>query len=878
MRGNGFMTSKTTYCVLSHTHWDREWYQSFEQFRMRLCDLINNLLDILEKYPDYIFHMDAQTIVLEDYLEIYPENEQKIKDYIKKGNIVVGPWYVQNDFYLSSGEATVRNIIIGSDIAEKFGKCEKVGYTPDQFGLCSQLPQIFNGFDINYHLFGRGYNVYEDNGNGYELSKKDINFLWVSPDGSKVNSTLMPFWYNNAQRFTSKIDVALERLENSKSAFSERTDSPYLVMMNGVDHLEPQGDLLPILDSINKRLTDDEIKQCNMLDVMKLNAPYAKDVVKGELRYGAEGSILAGTFSTRTDIKKLNFDAQNMIEHKIEPLYSLISLMGCDMYPSNQIKYLWKTLIPNHAHDSICCCSTPNVMKNMEDRYLRINDVGNELIARGARFVNHHISRDVKGDGVYYFTVINTNQLGYTGVMECEFNIAIDDADKDFKIFAPDGSEAEYTIIDKHQDIFCTFTALNLPGAVDVMRYKVMLYVKNVPPFGYVNYTVKTGYDYVEAPDAPALENEYIKVDFDGDKVNITNKVNDVKYNDCLWFEDIGDWGESYVFQPCDNDTPIKAKLLKVETVYANSIKSKVCLEYSLDIPFELDGHKRAGEIVTNKLWVYLSLGKGEKALTVDVKYHNMAKYHLTKAVINTDIDNTITFASSVYDVIKRDTKDIIREIRTNCSQPVNGFVYKKAQNSGVAVFTKGLYEYENENNKLIKLSLLRSMDRISTFSLGREWRTDENVMLGTYNTTFAIMPFGDDEQIIPAMEQNINSQPLYHFDSTNIRMFTGGRAIVQDGNVDELYYNYDKYENLNLPHVQQFIDVDETMCVTALKKAENSKNTVIRMYNPWDDAKRDVLTVLLDKNLVKTNLAETKETEFDNFAGKKEIVTVVIK
>lgn len=868
---------KTTYCVLSHTHWDREWYQSFEQFRMRLCDLFNNLLDILDKYPDYIFHMDAQTIVLEDYLEIYPENEEKIKEYIKKGNIVVGPWYVQNDFYLSSGEATIRNIIIGSEIAEKFGKCEKVGYTPDQFGLVSQLPQIFNGFDINYHLFGRGYTVHENTDEGYKPKKTDINFVWVSPDGSKVNSTLMPFWYNNAQRFTQKIDNALERLEQSKQAFKERTDSPYLVMMNGVDHLEAQDDLLPVLDSINERLEDDEIKQFNMLDVMKLNAPYTKDIVKGELRYGAEGSILAGTFSTRTDIKKLNFDAQNMIEHKIEPLYSMISLLGCDMYPTNQIKYLWKTLIPNHAHDSICCCSTPNVMKNMEDRYRRITDVGNELILRGARFINHHIDRDVKGDGAYYFTVINTNQLPYTGVMECEFNIAIADADKDFKIFAPDGSEVEYTIIDKYQDLFCTFTPLNLPGAVDVMRYKVQLYIENIPPFGYTNYTVKTGYEYAGETGGPALENEYLKVTFAGDKVNIFDKVNEVEYEDCLWFEDLGDWGNSYVFQPCEGDSPIKAKLDSIETVYANKLKSAVCLEYTLNIPFELDGQKRGGDIIENKIWVTLSLGKGEKALSVDVKYQNKAKYHLTKAVINTGIDNTESYASSVFDIIKRDTKDTIREIRTNMGEPVNGFVYKKQDKTGMAIFTKGLYDYENENNKLIKLSILRSMDRISDYNTGREWNTLENVMFGTYNTSFAIMPFGDDEALIPAMEQNINSQPIYHFDSTNIRMFTGGRAIVQDGDVGELYYPHDKYENKALPHIIQFADVDDSICITALKKCEKSNDVVLRGYNTTDNQVRDGIKILLDKQITKTNLAETEKKEFDNVIGKKEIVTVIL-
>lgn len=866
------------FCLISHTHWDREWYQSFEKYRMRLCDLINNLLDIIDQYPDYIFHMDAQTIVLEDYLEIYPENEAKLKGYIKSGNIVVGPWYVQNDFYLSSGEATVRNIIIGSDIAEKFGKCEKVGYTPDQFGLCSQLPQIFNGFDINHHLFGRGYTPYEKTEEGYQPKPVDINFMWVSPDGSKVNSVLMPFWYNNAQRITPKIERAVERFMEAEEAFATRTDSPYLLMMNGVDHLEAQDDLLPILEKVNQKLPHGKAEQCNMMDVMKLNAPYAKDVVKGELRYGAEGSILAGTFSTRTDIKKLNFDAQNMIEHQIEPLYSMINLMGCpDVYPENQIRYMWKTLIPNHAHDSICCCSTPNVMKNMQDRYIRLKDVGDELLLRGTRFVNHHIKRDVTGDGVYYLTVLNTNQKKYSGVMECEVSININDAEKDFKIFSPDGKEVPYTIISKKEDLYCTFSPLNLPGNVDVMRYVIQVFVENIPPFGYVNYTVKTGYDYTEQPQGKLLENDYIKVDVNGDKINIYDKVNDVTYPDALYFEDIGDRGNSYIFEPCEDDKPIKATLDKAETLYNNFVKSAVKLTYTLCIPFELDGLKRAGEMINNKLEVVLSLAKGEKYINVDVTYTNGAKYHLTKAVVNTGIDDTITYASSVYDIIKRDTKDIIKEIRTNCGQPVNGFVYKKADNNGIAIYTKGLYDYENENNKLIKLSLLRSMDRISNFSSGREWNTEENVMFGTYKTSFAIMPFGSDDGDIAAMEQIINAQPLYICDSTNIRMFTGGRPIVQDGDVDELYYPHDKYENVELPHIIQFADVDDSICITALKKCEKSNDVVLRGYNTTDNQVRDGIKILLDKQITKTNLAETDKKEFDNVIGKKEIVTVIL-
>jgi len=55
--------------IVPHTHWDREWYQTFQQFRIRLIDLINNLVDILEKDKAFSdFTLDGQTIVLEDYL------------------------------------------------------------------------------------------------------------------------------------------------------------------------------------------------------------------------------------------------------------------------------------------------------------------------------------------------------------------------------------------------------------------------------------------------------------------------------------------------------------------------------------------------------------------------------------------------------------------------------------------------------------------------------------------------------------------------------------------------------------------------------------------------------------------------------------------
>ena len=61
--------------IVPHTHWDREWYLTFQEFRFKLVRLVDSLLEIMEQDPEYrYFTLDGQAIILEDYLEIRPEN------------------------------------------------------------------------------------------------------------------------------------------------------------------------------------------------------------------------------------------------------------------------------------------------------------------------------------------------------------------------------------------------------------------------------------------------------------------------------------------------------------------------------------------------------------------------------------------------------------------------------------------------------------------------------------------------------------------------------------------------------------------------------------------------------------------------------------
>ncbi|MFQ9547988.1 MAG: hypothetical protein ACLRZ6_09285 [Lachnospiraceae bacterium] len=44
---------KTTVHIISHSHWDREWYLPFEKHRMHLVELVDAILEKFETDENY---------------------------------------------------------------------------------------------------------------------------------------------------------------------------------------------------------------------------------------------------------------------------------------------------------------------------------------------------------------------------------------------------------------------------------------------------------------------------------------------------------------------------------------------------------------------------------------------------------------------------------------------------------------------------------------------------------------------------------------------------------------------------------------------------------------------------------------------------------
>ena len=216
---------KTTVHIISHSHWDREWYQSFESHRMKLIELVDNILDKAENDPEFGgFFLDGQVIAIDDYLEIRPEKRAQVEKCIREGKVQTGPWYILQDEFLTSGEACVRNLQVGMQEAEQYGAVGNVGYFPDAFGNAGQMPQVLKQAGMDAVVFGRGVKPIGPNnevtGGQYESTYSEM--MWASPDGTKLPGILFANWYNNGVEIPvdeaeAKVEAEKEKLEKYTS-------------------------------------------------------------------------------------------------------------------------------------------------------------------------------------------------------------------------------------------------------------------------------------------------------------------------------------------------------------------------------------------------------------------------------------------------------------------------------------------------------------------------------------------------------------------------------------------------------------------------------------------------------------------------------------
>ncbi len=372
------MGSTRSILLVSHTHWDREWYLTQEQFRVRLVALIDLVLEMLERDPAFpYFMLDGQTIVLDDYLAVRPEARARIERLVSAGRLWIGPWFVLPDEWLVSGESLIRNLRRGLRDARSFGGAMRVGYVPDQFGHVGQLPQLFLGFGFEGAALWRGV--------GAEIT--DSCFVWEAPDGSRIDTLYLATGYANAAHLPLRPDALAERLQREIDRLAPFARERPVLLMNGVDHMLPEPGLPAALDAVRARFGDAEIEFSTLpgaLDRVRGVTGASLPVHRGELRSGLRTPLLPGCASTRIPQKQREVRAEARLVRVLEPLSAWLEARG-GRADRGLIDLAWRHLLENHPHDSICGCSVDRVHAQMESRFDRVEEITEAEIARVAR-------------------------------------------------------------------------------------------------------------------------------------------------------------------------------------------------------------------------------------------------------------------------------------------------------------------------------------------------------------------------------------------------------------------------------------------------------------------------------------------------------------
>lgn len=781
---------KTTVHIISHSHWDREWYQSFETHRMKLIELVDNILDKAENDPEFGgFFLDGQVIAIDDYLEIRPEKRAQVEKCIREGKIQTGPWYILQDEFLTSGEACVRNLQVGMQEAEQYGAVGNVGYFPDAFGNAGQMPQVLKQAGMEAVVFGRGVKPIGPNnevtGGQYESTYSEM--MWESPDGTKLPGILFANWYNNGVEIP--VDEAEAKVYWDKKLADARkfAATHQLLLMNGCDHQPLQKNITEAIRVARKLYPDIEFIHSDFkkyVEAMEKEISENFSTVKGELTsQETDGRwTLANTASSWIGLKQDNRAGETALERKAEPAAAMAQVFG-KTYPEDQMTYSWKKLMQNHPHDSICGCSVDEVNEEMKTRFAKSRQVADAIYEESVEYLTNKVNTAaLPGNGEKIpFVVWNTSGVAKTQVVEKEIHVF-----RDYNLFVWDGYEAAEQVElpamvlrdadgnevpAKIADAGIAF-GYDLPDdrfRQPYMAKKVRVtFEAEVPALGYRTYYLETAEQLqnvdVVSGDANVLENDAMKVVVNEDgSYSLLDKKTGRTYENLGCYEDTGDMGNEYIYIQDTGKQVISTKGRKAEVsrVERNAFRTVVEIRHKMMVPSgmgeELQRQRemcidpytrvanRSFELVEMDVKTVLTLEKSAKGLRVATTICNQAKDHRVRVIFPTGLHASTHMADSAFEVVRRNNRH--NDTWTNpcgCERQ-QCFAAMEDEKGGLLVANRGLYEYEilEEQENAIAVTLLRCVAEMGDWGY---FPTPKAQQLGTFCLEFEVVPYAAGE------------------------------------------------------------------------------------------------------------------------------------
>ncbi|MDD3402568.1 MAG: glycoside hydrolase family 38 C-terminal domain-containing protein [Hespellia sp.] len=633
--------------VVTHTHWDREWRYPIWESRIYLAEMLDELLEVLENEPDYVsFLFDGQSVFLEDYLMLRPENEERLKKQIEQHRLLIGPWYTLPDLYPVSGESLVRNLLKGDRVCRRYGHKLNVGYESFGWGQPSQFPQIYKGFGIDLIIVAKRVS---------ERRAPESEFIWEGKDGTRILTTRLGkearanFYmntymeamsdrtyqsdefryaygktrlYHKADKVGSEQDHFMlnhreevhegklrELAMRSWNAIDATVLKKDRILMDGSDSTCAQTHLLELIHKINDALKEDQIElhHANMEDYAALlKDKLSKEelrVIKGELRDGPAPSVSANALMTRYPVKKLHKAAESDLMKLAEPLAVAGSMAGLS-YNRNYLEKARDYLLGSQSHDSINGVVQDKTVRDVMYRLDQCVELSDCVKDRVIRHFAMNIANGDCGEEDILILLVNPLPQKRNEVVELVVDTPREQNIWDFDVYDMQENRLNCAHISRTEAVTPTVNRHTRPEPFYADRHEIILETGEIPACGYkvVKAVKKQGFAREQkfwpptrmsdggelSSAANVMENRYLKVTVLGNgTVQILDKETGYETGELNYLQSGGDVGDYWIHFPPYHDQVytslgVQADICREENT---DVQASICASYTLKVP-----------------------------------------------------------------------------------------------------------------------------------------------------------------------------------------------------------------------------------------------------------------------------------------------------
>ena len=822
--------------ITPHMHWDREWYFTTEASRILLVNNMEEILTRLEQDTEYKYYvLDGQTAVLEDYFAVKPENRPRVKALVAAGKLIIGPWYTQTDTTLVSGESIVRNLMYDIRDCLAFGEPMKIGYLPDSFGMSSQLPHIYNGFGITRTMFWRGCS--ERHGTD------KTEFLWQSQDGSEVTAQVLPLGYAIGKYLPEDEAGLRKRLDTYFEVLEKASVTKEILLPNGHDQMPLQQNIFAVMDKLREIYPQRQFVMSRFEEVFDHIDAHRDELatLKGEFIDGKYMRVHRTIGSTRMDIKIAHARIENKIVNVLEPLATLAWTLGFE-YHHGLLEKMWKEILKNHAHDSIGCCCSDKVHREVMSRFELAEDMADNLTCFYMRKIVDNMPQSEEDKLVMFNLtpwpreeVINTT----IRLRASQFRL-LDDRGNEIPYCLRSAREIDPGLIDRqivhygNYDPFMEFD-IQLNQILPSMGYRTL----------YIEPHVAGKLLAAEKSSEALLENAFWEITLNDDgTLRLLDKASGLIYDRALEIEESSDDGDEYDYSPSREEWRLTSAQGEHEVeVIHEAWQSRAVIRHRMAVPADLAERSARQQTGTLEAELTVTLSHNSRRIDVEARLGNHVDDHRVRVLIPTPFTTDTVLADTQFGSLTRPVQD---EAMANWQEegwkeaplPVwnllNYAVLQERRN-GMALFTEGLREFEvtGERQKTFALTLLRGVG-----VLGKE-----DLLLRPGRPSGIKMPVPDSQ-----MRGQLTCRfSLFSFNGTPV---SAGVAQQAKSWLTPVHcYNKIPWDAMKLNRASfttlcsySLLTLAPNGCVlSALKKAEDRDEMILRLYNPSETRSCDV-------------------------------------